>query len=365
MKLTGQERGDLNKLILKYFDYFTLTQFLSETFDRKFLSEVPPAADFDFQVFRLTEKVNDRLWINEFIGAFVKSLPAAEDVTDFAFKCGVIVNSYNEKPDQWLPSNGLQNLINSDPGINPKFFIEGLAKTQRCVCLIEINKNGKLESGTGFLIGEDKILTAYHVVKDLVDEVISSDDITCKFDYVASNDGSYIHSTDVQLEKETVIAYSPYCNFDTNGTDSVEVDWPNDHYDYAVLKLNRKIGTEKIGITYAKGGAQDVKRGWIEFPKQFDKPSLKSSVIILQHPNKMPLQMGIGLSKVIGTDDNYNRVRYDVNTMPGSSGSPCFDEKFNLIALHNMGDPSRNPKYNQGVITEKILSDLTKKKIML
>jgi V8-like Glu-specific endopeptidase len=44
------------------------------------------------------------------------------------------------------------------------------------------------------------------------------------------------------------------------------------------------------------------------------------------------------------------RVRYATNTLGGSSGSPCFNFDWDLIALHHYGDPSYNhPKYNQGI----------------
>ncbi len=48
------------------------------------------------------------------------------------------------------------------------------------------------------------------------------------------------------------------------------------------------------------------------------------------------------------------RVRYEVNTEGGSSGSPCFDHGWRLVTLHHLGGPPRaeNPKlsaWNQGV----------------
>ena len=37
------------------------------------------------------------------------------------------------------------------------------------------------------------------------------------------------------------------------------------------------------------------------------------------------------------------------NTSPGSSGSPCFDKGWNLVALHHSGDPAGVLRHNQGV----------------
>ena len=41
------------------------------------------------------------------------------------------------------------------------------------------------------------------------------------------------------------------------------------------------------------------------------------------------------------------------NTLKGSSGAPCFDAQWNLVALHHAGDPDfddfHQPEYNQGI----------------
>jgi V8-like Glu-specific endopeptidase len=36
---------------------------------------------------------------------------------------------------------------------------------------------------------------------------------------------------------------------------------------------------------------------------------------------------------------NKTRVTYQTGTQPGSSGSPCFNQFWNLVALHHAGDP--------------------------
>jgi V8-like Glu-specific endopeptidase len=56
------------------------------------------------------------------------------------------------------------------------------------------------------------------------------------------------------------------------------------------------------------------------------------------------------------------RVRYRTNTEGGSSGSPCFDADWNLIALHHLGDPNfSTPTYNQGIPFTAIVDLLEKR----
>jgi V8-like Glu-specific endopeptidase len=46
-------------------------------------------------------------------------------------------------------------------------------------------------------------------------------------------------------------------------------------------------------------------------------------------------------------------VTYKTNTEAGSSGSPCFNANWDLVALHHSGDPNfdpgHKPTYNEGI----------------
>jgi V8-like Glu-specific endopeptidase len=58
---------------------------------------------------------------------------------------------------------------------------------------------------------------------------------------------------------------------------------------------------------------------------------------------------------------NRTRVRYATNTEDGSSGSPCFNATWGLIALHHFGEPNVKPAtYNQGVPIDVIRDRLAR-----
>lgn len=76
------------------------------------------------------------------------------------------------------------------------------------------------------------------------------------------------------------------------------------------------------------------KRGWIPVQGVTHDFQTDSFLAILQHPEGAPLKLAFDTQAIIGLKSK-NRVRYRTNTEGGSSGSPCFDADWNLIALHH------------------------------
>jgi hypothetical protein len=74
-------------------------------------------------------------------------------------------------------------------------------------------------------------------------------------------------------------------------------------------------------------------------------------LFILQHAAGDYL--GIAVGDVISADQR--RVRYRTNTLPGSSGSPCFNDDWELVALHHGSERRENTTYNEGIPLAAIL----------
>jgi V8-like Glu-specific endopeptidase len=73
------------------------------------------------------------------------------------------------------------------------------------------------------------------------------------------------------------------------------------------------------------------------------------------------LKLAMDTKSVLKTNANNTRVRYRTNTEKGSSGSPVFNETWELAALHHSGDRSIVPVYNQGIPFAAILALLEKR----
>src|SRR4051794_13612949 len=64
-------------------------------------------------------------------------------------------------------------------------------------------------------------------------------------------------------------------------------------------------------------------------------------VNIIQHPGGLPKQIALyhNLVVFVGGD----RVQYLTDTLPGSSGSPVFDSRWRVVALHHKGGNVTEP----------------------
>jgi V8-like Glu-specific endopeptidase len=58
-------------------------------------------------------------------------------------------------------------------------------------------------------------------------------------------------------------------------------------------------------------------------------------------------------------------VSYKTNTDGGSSGSPCFDQDWNLVALHHSGDPNYALGPNEGIPIDAIVTAIQSRGIQV
>jgi hypothetical protein len=108
-----------------------------------------------------------------------------------------------------------------------------------------------------------------------------------------------------------------------------------------------------------KPDAPGTQRGWIKLPQDFQPPFIKDSpLFIVQHPQAEPIKLALKTNSVLDVNDMRTRVRHRTDTDHGSSGSPCFDQDWNLVALHHSGDPNFAFVYNEGIPVDTIVSSL-------
>lgn len=232
----------------------------------------------------------------------------------------------------------LQSLITA----NDSFLDAGRASAaiesaMERVCRIEVAGD---PSGTGFLIGADLVLTNFHVVEGAAD-------IVARFDHRHDDAGNLLGGVSCRVTE--VLEHSAYHASDcmTGEHDTAPL---LTHLDYALLRLSRPVGT-----MLARSGK--VPRGWYYCGGVSFALKPRQRLLIFQHPNGDPLKYDD--SRVLSVNDNASRVRYNVNTLPGSSGALGLDASMTPAVLHHAGDPSWRPaEYNQGIPIVLVVADI-------
>lgn len=371
--LTGPEKVALRDALMEHYDPFSIKEFTEKRLNKQFFNYTTLYAVFQAQLLEFINQFTMKGWHGELIIAFLSDFPDHKTVQSLAFDLGISAQCYTESEQQLVDCGGLQNLLDSTPFLDVSVFLQQISKLERCICRVEITMKDDTEKwGTGVLVGPDRVMSNYHVFEDLITRPQSVKSAICRFDYNASADGTQIFpGYAIALHpdpKRQIIASSPYAELDVTGSPSLDTPWPIDKLDYALVRLEREIDREAYGPAY--GGipapkTTESERGYIKVPAERPAFFNGSHLFIIQHPEKAPKKVAFGFGKVDGMDAAGQRVRYQVNTLKGSSGSPCFNEKFEWVALHNMGDPSWNPQYNQGVPVYRILEDLKKQNCSL
>lgn len=241
------------------------------------------------------------------------------------------------------------------PGTNITPEVPQVDRMKRRVCRIECPRG--VARGTGFLIGPDLVLTNFHVKKAIGEPRAA----VFRFDYETTDQHTIDATPEYTLaNSHWCLAESPYSELDLKSDSSAEPGL--DTLDYSLLKLSSKPAYDQIGGTVSL----PVFRGWVDPPTKKYEFRENESLAILHHPIGAPLAHAREGASVISVTTNGSRVRHRTWTLPGSSGSPCFNESWTWVALHQSGDPAFvHPSYNQAIPSWSIVADLAAKNVSL
>ena len=159
--------------------------------------------------------------------------------------------------------------------------------------------------GTGFLVGPGLMMTNHHVIGTVADASQSS----LQLDYQDNASG--------EIQPVQSFRFNPGICFVTDTELDVTI-----------------VGVQPVSD---KNRAIDS-YPWVQLIPDAGKAEVGDPINIIQHPRGGLKQIAFRENKILALSNSEPRfLFYSTDTQPGSSGSPCFNDQWELIALHHSG----------------------------
>jgi endonuclease G len=232
-----------------------------------------------------------------------------------------VLNKQKAEP----PDFALERLIGKSDLLPFNYLQKGL-DAGRAVgrILVMDGGGGILAYGTGFMISPKLMMTNKHVLPATDDARPSQ----IEFGYELDNSGN---------ERTTV-------TFDLDPTHFFYAD-PNFDFSIVAVKPTDNSGMHQL---------DDY--GFLVLNPEKGKVVLGEYLSIIQHPDGREKQIAIRENQVVDHTGDDDYIWYKTDTAPGSSGSPVFNDQWQLVALHHMGVPETNANGDYLTITGEVIS---------
>ena len=226
------------------------------------------------------------------------------------------------------------------PNFLPAVFLEQGAFRARAVCKIETDGRGfdgvqGKWNGTGFLVCSTILLTNHHVINSIA----TARNALCIFNYQLGPDGKPAETLAVRLDPSALFVTSPW----------------KDGLDYTFIAID-PAAARQFGCIPMVRSAFTIHPG--------------DNANIVQHPEGRQKEVVLQENEVMR--DTGVLLHYASDTLGGSSGSPVFNNRWQLIALHHASKPNDDqvraspdapvPDFlNEGIKLSAIATDLERR----
>jgi Trypsin-like peptidase domain len=215
----------------------------------------------------------------------------------------------------------LHGFLQRNDGIIDVGFLERAMSRAGAVCRVDTATGAPL--GTGFLVDQDKVLTNYHVVQPVGSNDLDASAILLRFRNVTAANGK---------EAEGLV-------FRTTGRESILAKSGINDLDFVLLQVEERIKTSPgVGVA----------------PLDISVPSPKTPLNILQHAGGRPLGLAFSNDGIRGVYPDRGLVQYVTQAVGGSSGSPCFNDVWKVVALHHAERSRSFGSIREGILMSKI-----------
>ncbi len=207
----------------------------------------------------------------------------------------------------------LERILGGNDLMNVSYLERGLAAAAAVGRIQVRRENGDMAGfGTGFLVGPRVLMTNNHVLGDIAEARTSRFELNYQLDTAGNPRPSVVFAlrpddlffTDARLDF-TLVAVAP-----------TAMDGPRSLAEFGWLKLHRGPGKALEG----------------EF------------LTIIQHPSGGYKQLAVRENRLLKVMADF--LWYMTDTAPGSSGSPVYNDSWQVVALHHSGVPETDAQGN-------------------
>ncbi|MCZ0207747.1 endonuclease [Streptomyces sp. UMAF16] len=202
---------------------------------------------------------------------------------------------------------GLERLMGRN-NLTGVAFLEGGYRAARSIGRVCVRTPEGGHYGTGFMVSPSLLLTNNHVLRSLEE----AGHAVVQFDYQAGVDGRPLIPVTFRIDPHGFFATDRELDFTV----------------VAVAESNEE-------------GARLADFDWLPLDGAQGKAILGEFVNIIQHPNGEPKQLALRENQIVDLLDSF--VHYVTDTAPGSSGSPVFNDQWEVVALHHSAVPETDP----------------------
>jgi endonuclease G len=214
-----------------------------------------------------------------------------------------------------------ERILGKNDLLNFNYFGLG-ADAGKCVGRVQIRDGtGQLIGfGTGFLVAPRLMITNNHVLGSEADAEKSLFEAR----YELGNEGRPLESVKFELRPEECFV-----------TDK--------ELDFTLVAIAEE----------SRDGDKLSSYGWLQLVPTPGKAAEGESLSVIQHPSGDYKQVAIRENLLLKALDRF--LWYQSDTAPGSSGSPVFNDQWEIVALHHAGVPAPDHPETGGYINEGIL----------
>ena len=206
----------------------------------------------------------------------------------------------------------LERIIDASNDLQAVNFLARGSRAARTIARISYDRRGRLvPAGTASLVGPRLVLTNNHVLPD----VATAEQAVAEFKA----------EVDLDNHTETIVAYrlDPQALFLTD-----------EHLDYTLVAVQVEAGAKPPGEEF----------GWNRLVAQQGKLATGEPVNVVGHPMGRLKEIAVRNNATLVLLDEF--LHYATDTEPGNSGSPVFNDQWEIVALHHSGVPATDDDGN-------------------